>query len=35
MILYLSSLPNYYYLVVVVDGWLSQKWENLEKISGF
>ena len=35
MILYRSLLPNYYYLVSVVGGWLSQKWENLEKISGF
>ena len=29
MILDRSSLPNYYHLVLVVGGWLLQKWDNL------
>ena len=35
MILYRSSLSNYYHLVLVVGGWSSRKWENLQKIGGF
>ena len=33
MILFRSSLPNYYYLVLVVGGWLSRKWKNKRVLS--
>ncbi len=31
IILYRYSLSNYYHLVLVVGGWLLQKWENFQK----
>ena len=35
MILYRSSLPTYYHLVLVVGGWSSRKWEIFQKRCGF
>ena len=35
MILYRSSLTNYYYLVLVIGGWLLYKSKNFQNMGGF